>query len=230
MSARRVFAAALAAAVLFAATAILLVNLLEPDPISLPSVPRTVAQPATPPPDEPERVVYATSDECPEMDNPGGLEWKRTADAGPFPTGGTVALPSLGVSAPVVRVGVGNDGDMVVPRNARDVAWLDQGPMPGTTRNIVLAGHISYSRVAGSFFRLRELQKGDVITVAMDDREWSFRVVWNCYFDRNTSHAAQIMGRTEVPSVTLISCGGVFDRAAGTHTKRVAVRAEVIEA
>jgi hypothetical protein len=28
--------------------------------------------------------------------------------------------------------------------------------------------------------------------------------------------------------VTLISCGGVFDRAAGTHNKRVAVRAELV--
>ncbi len=226
MSARRVFAAALAAAVLFAGTTVLLTRVLEPEPIRLPTAPLTRA---TAPPDAPRSPEFATSPECSEMDNPGGLEWKSRPDAGPFPTDGTVALPSLGVSAPIVRVGVGLDGTMVVPKNARDVAWLDQGPIPGKTKNIVLAGHISYSRVAGSFFRLREVQKGDEITVAMDGKDLRFKVVWNCYFDRNTDRAAQIMGRTDVPSVTLISCGGVFDRAAGTHTQRVAVRAEAVE-
>jgi LPXTG-site transpeptidase (sortase) family protein len=161
------------------------------------------------------------------MNNPGGLEWNPTSNAGPFPTDGSIVLPTLGVDAPIVKVGVGTDGTMVVPTNARDVAWLDQGGIPGDTNNVVLAGHISYSRRAGSFFRLRELAKGDAITVAMDGKHYKYKVAWNCFFDRNTSFAGQIMGKTNVPSVTLISCGGVFDSRARTHTQRIAVRAEM---
>lgn len=162
------------------------------------------------------------------MDNPGGLRWRPSPEAGPWPTGGTVSLPRFGVTAPIVRVGVGPNG-MVVPHNARDVAWLDQGPFPGDTNNAVLAGHINYSRVAGSFSRLTQLSPGEIVSVTLDGKRWDFKVTWNCLFDRNTDQAAQIMGRTDVPSVTLISCGGVFDRAAGTHNKRVAVRAELVD-
>jgi sortase (surface protein transpeptidase) len=74
------------------------------------------------------------------------------------------------------------------------------------------------------------MSPGDIVVVEMNGKRWEFQVRWTCLFDRNTDLAAQIMGYTDVPSVTLISCGGVFDRAAGTHNKRVAVRAELVRA
>ena len=185
-------------------------------------------------PPKPKRALApagpVSTPECPQMDNPGGLEWRPSADAGPWPTSGTVSIPRFAVKAPIVRVGVDQNAKMVVPHNARDVAWLDQGPIPGRTNNVVLAGHINYSRVAGSFSRLTQLQPGEIVSVEMDGKRWDFRVTWNCLFDRQTTQAEQIMGRTNVPSVTLISCGGVFERGAGTHNKRVAVRAELVDA
>ena len=162
------------------------------------------------------------------MNNPGGLRWRPTADAGPWPTNGTVQLPRFGVTAPIVKVGVNTSSEMVVPHNARDVAWLDQGPFPGDTQNVVLAGHIKYSRVLGSFGKLQQVVPGDVVVVLMDGKRWEYKVQWTCLFDRNTTSAERIMGYTEVPSLTLISCGGVFDSSAGTHNKRVAVRAELV--
>ncbi len=234
MIARQRSAAALAAMILLASAVLLGSRVLtDDDPVTLPSVPLAIEEEvvatASPPaaPARPVNRQYATSKECPEMDNPGGLRWDPSSNAGPFPTDGSIVMPTLDVSAPIVKVGVGSDGAMVVPHNARDVAWLDQGGIPGDTNNVVLAGHINYSRQAGSFGRIRELGKGDSITVEMKGRHYKFRVVWNCFFDRNTDAAAQIMGKTDVPSVTLISCGGVFDSSARTHTQRVAVRAEM---
>lgn len=170
----------------------------------------------------------AVDDSCPQMDNPGGLRWRPAPDAGPWATGGTVRLPSLGVDAPIFRVGVDTNNEMVVPRNARDVAWLDQGPFPGDTQNAVLAGHIRWSGVAGSFGRIQQLKPGDLVAVELNGKRWEFQVRWMCLFDYDTDQAEQIMGYTNVPSVTLISCGGVYSRAAGTHNKRVAVRAELV--
>jgi LPXTG-site transpeptidase (sortase) family protein len=168
--------------------------------------------------------------ECPQLDNAGGrMKWVPSADAGPWPTDGKVALPSLGVEAPIVRVGVDTNAQMVVPKNARDVAWLDQGEVPlGPTQNVVLAGHIAYSRRAGSFSRIANMKPGDIVTLSMGGKTWQYRVQWTCIFDRQTTQAARIMGYTENPSVTLISCNGVFDSRAGTRNKRVAVRAELI--
>lgn len=168
---------------------------------------------------------------CPELSNPGGrIDWSPKADAGPVPTNGRVQLPAIGVDAPIVRVGIDSSKRMVVPTNARDIAWLDQGGIPGRTQNLVLAGHIAYSRVAGSFNRIGQLRPGDDIVLRIDDKKMHYRVVWNCRFHRDTNLADRIMGYTHVPSVTLISCGGVFDTAARTHTDRITVRAELVTA
>ena len=189
-----------------------------------------------PPTEAPKRVRVAgtgvATPECPQLDNAGGrMKWIPSADAGPWSTNGTVALPSLGVQAPIVRVGVDTNAQMVVPKNARDVAWLDQGdPLTGPTQNLVLAGHINYSRRAGSFSRIQSMRPGDIVSVSLNGKNLQYRVQWTCLFDRKTTQAARIMGYTENPSVTLISCGGVFDRSAHTHNKRVAVRAELISA
>jgi len=176
-------------------------------------------------------VRRSTQAGCPQMVNPGGrLDWTPTTDAGPFATNGSIVLPTLRVEAPIVRVKVSMKGDMVVPTNARDIAWFDQGPFPGKTNNIVLAGHIDYNGALGSFNGLQRLHPGDTVAVNMNGKTWAFEVKWSCLFDRNTNLADRIMGYTQMPSVTLISCGGVWDPSAGTHDKRIAVRGELIKA
>ena len=170
------------------------------------------------------------SNECPQMKNPGGrLQWGTTAKQGPSPTDGHVALPTLGVLAPIVKVGIDGANKMVVPHNATDVAWLDRGGIHGYTNNVVLAGHISYSRVAGSFMRIGDLRPGDEVRMDMNGDHYKYRVTFVCLFGRETDRASQIMGYTEKPSLTLISCGGGWDSGARTHTGRYAVRAELVD-
>lgn len=186
------------------------------------------AAPAPTPTSDPAPRTPSPSPECESLDNPGGgLRWMPSSDAGPWPTDASVALPTLGVDAPVVRVGVGTDGEMVVPDSAQDVAWFHQGKFPGRTQNAVLAGHISWGGQPGVFARLGDLREGDPVVAQIDGERWEFWVTWTCAFDRDTPRAEQIMGRTSVPSVTLVTCGGTFDRRAGTHTDRIVVRAEL---
>lgn len=223
------FFTALAALVL--ASTVALAGTAQTTPIQVSR--RVVAQPVPAAPVVKPVTRYAgpsvpAGPECPQMNNPGGLRWVPSANAGPWATGGTVQIPRFGVAAPVYKVGVNTSNEMVLPHNSRDVAWLDQGPFPGDTQNAVLAGHIRYSGVPGSFGRILSMNPGDVVVVEMDGKRWEFQVRWTCLFARDTALAEQIMGYTNVPSVTLISCGGVFDRAAGTHNKRVAVRAELV--
>jgi sortase (surface protein transpeptidase) len=173
---------------------------------------------------------YAPADECPQMDNPGGhMSWIPSANAGPWATDGTVSVPALGTSAPIVRVGVDRTGQMVVPPGARQVAWLDQGGVFGQTNNLVLAGHISWAGVPGAFERIGDLSSGDTIVLALDGKRMTFRVRWVCAFARTSSRAAQIMGYTTTPSLTLITCGGTWDSYAGTHNERIAARADLID-
>jgi sortase (surface protein transpeptidase) len=117
---------------------------------------------------------------------------------------------------------------MVVPPGARQVAWLDEGGIPGQTNNMVLAGHISWAGVPGAFERIGDLHTGDTVVFTINHKRMTFRVTWACAFVRTSALAPRIMGYTDVPSVTLITCGGGWDSYAGTHQERIAVRAELV--
>ena len=180
--------------------------------------PRPAAQPVQP-----------ISDSCPGLNNPGGrISWIPSANAGPWATDGTVQIPALGTTAPVVRVGVGTNSQMVVPPGAGQVAWLDQGGIPGRTNNMVIAGHISWAGVPGAFGGLGNLRSGNMVFFTINHQRMTFRVTWVCSFIRSSNLAARIMGYTTVPSVTLITCGGGWDSYAGTHTNRIVARAELV--
>lgn len=198
--------------------------------VAMPSSKATVSL-ETPVPAPPVRAAPAyRANECPQMTNPGGrIQWIPSANAGPWPTDGRVALPALGTSAPIVRVGVDRGGEMVVPPGARQVAWLDQGGVPGRTNNLVLAGHISWWRVPGAFKHIGSMRPGDRVDLTLGGKRMIFRVTWACSFIRTSPDAPRVMGYTTVPSVTLITCGGGWDANAGTHTNRIAVRAELVE-
>lgn len=167
----------------------------------------------------------------PPLDNPGGgIVWIPSRDAGPFATDGTVSMPAIGVRASIVRVGVNQRSEMVTPRNARDVAWLDQGPFPGATNNGVLAGHRNWSGRAGSFEKLERLRDGDPVVVRFGAQSWTFRVIWVRLYDPRNAPVDQLMGYTEHPSVTLITCGGTFNRRTRHYESRWIARAELVEA
>jgi len=173
---------------------------------------------------------YVPADECPQMNNRGGgLQWIPSSDAGPWPTDGRIQIPALGTAAPIVRVGVDRRGQMVVPPGAGQVAWLDQGGIPGRTNNIVIAGHISWSGVPGAFERIGSLAPGDTVVLTLDGKRMTFRISWVCSFVRTSPEAARIMGYTDSPSLTLITCGGGWDSYAGTHTNRIVAHADLVD-
>jgi sortase (surface protein transpeptidase) len=178
---------------------------------------------------QPKVVPQPLSTSCPQLDNPGGgVSWYPSADAGPWPTDGNVSIPTIGTNAPIVRVGVDLENQMVVPPDARQIAWLDQGGIPGQTNNIVLAGHVTWAGVPGAFHRIGDLLPGDMIVLSIEGRRMVFRTTWVCEFPRTSSLAPRIMGYTEVPSVTLITCGGAWDAGAGTHADRIVARGVLV--
>jgi LPXTG-site transpeptidase (sortase) family protein len=227
---------AFAGAVVFVVLAALVAILGAPHSIAVQAA-RVVATPRPTPAAKPAvavlpKVVYSypQADECPQMNNPGGgLAWIPSGNAGPWSTDGTVSIPALGTSAPVVRVGVDRRAQMVIPPGAGQVAWLDQGGIPGRTNNMVIAGHISWSGVPGAFQRIGNMRTGDLVYFTINGKRMTFRVVWACSFIRTTPLATRIMGFTNVPSVTLITCGGSWNSYAGTHNERIAVRAELVD-
>ncbi|HVL80145.1 MAG TPA: class F sortase [Actinomycetota bacterium] len=133
-----------------------------------------------------------------------------------------IELPTLNQTAPVVPVGVEADGAMGTPSNAVDVAWWD-GVRVGEG-NALLAGHKDWNKRPGTFFRLGELKRGDPVVVRGPEGELRFEVAWVHQLHRD-SDAAGILGDQGAPTLTLITCGGRFDRAVRGYEDRIVARA-----
>lgn len=139
-----------------------------------------------------------------------------------------VAIPALGVAAPVDAVGVQPDGAMRVPPDGRRVGWYRFGPAPGVdTGSAVLAGHVDTRRGGpGALFRLAYVEVGAQVVVTTDDGEQLRYVVTGRQTIRKAAlPVAQIFRRDGAHQLVLISCGGPFDPALGRYRDNVVVTA-----
>jgi LPXTG-site transpeptidase (sortase) family protein len=109
------------------------------------------------------------------------------------------------------------------------VAWLDYGSYPGPYRNAILAGHRSWRGRQGTLWKLDQVSEGAEVLVDVDGTTHTYVVRWVRLYDPDDAPVSELLGETEVHSLTLITCGGRFDRARGGYEMRVVVRAEIVE-
>ena len=136
-------------------------------------------------------------------------------------------VPRIGVDAPVTALGLDPSGAMPSPAGPAEVAWYDFSGKPGRAGNIVMAGHVDYVNYGPAvFWRLSELEAGDEIRLSLDDGETLvYRVQEIGYYEAAAAPVAEIVGPTATESVTLITCGGNFDRGTSEYDQRLVVRA-----
>ena len=155
------------------------------------------------------------------------------------PSGGTISgssdrlvIPVLGIDAAVnYRTVV--DGEMGNPLGAYDVVWYDfsayggaLGGYPGGGGNAAIAGHVDYRGVgAAVFWRLRELQPGDLIEYYRGDGQVVRYVVqWISDVDPTLDFSPYVSAAAG-DVMTLVTCNGDFDYANREYSHRRIVRA-----
>lgn len=153
-----------------------------------------------------------------------------TSDVGERTAGGlSLSIPSLAVSAEIVDLGFNGDGQLDVPSDGVSVGWYDVSPRPGEPGNALLGGHYDWDGSLAVFWRLGELQQGDV--VELDDGTgaalvYEVQSTSNVDWDRPLS---EILASDDGSSLTLFTCGGVFDETRGEYEQRVVVWATLVE-
>jgi hypothetical protein len=142
-------------------------------------------------------------------------------------TGGpaTITIPSIGVRAPIVGVGLQPDGAMQLPEPDQ-VGWYRLGPRPGEGGPAVLVGHVDSRTGPAVFYRLRQLRPGDEIFIGQSDGTTSRFLVGRLEQHPKT---ALPTSRIWTPAIgrwlRLITCGGPFNRATGHYRDNLIVYA-----
>jgi len=147
------------------------------------------------------------------------------------PTG--ISVPSIGVDAPVVDVGLEDDGGMEIPADVSTTGWYELGVTPGeASGTAVISGHVdSREQGRGAFWDLRRMDVDDIVTVDHADgttSEW--RVVARTNYPKDQLPIADIFTRFGDPRLVLITCDGFFDRDERSYSDNVVVYTVPVDA
>jgi LPXTG-site transpeptidase (sortase) family protein len=159
---------------------------------------------------------------------PGPVGWDGTIRAAAVPVRPVaIRIPSIQVDTEVERRPIVN-GLMADPTGPFVVAWYGATSRLGVPGNVVMAGHVDYAGVGPAVFaRVGELQPDDLIEVTGEDvKVYQFHVTWTKLVDAENPPLDEIVGETQVESLTLITCGGDFNYSTQRYLQRLIVRAE----
>ncbi|HVM12879.1 MAG TPA: class F sortase [Egibacteraceae bacterium] len=143
--------------------------------------------------------------------------------------GATLEIPAIGVSTPLISLGLNDDQTMEVPADFAVAGWYRYSPTPGEHGPSVIAGHVDSHTGPAVFFRLTDLQPGDEVTVRRaDGTTATFAVQRVEQHPKDAFPHDEVYGDTEGPELRLITCGGVFDPAARSHRDNMIVYASIV--
>jgi hypothetical protein len=150
-----------------------------------------------------------------------------SADARPaVPAPVRLRVPAAGVDSPLTGIGLPPSGALVPPAGATTAGWYADGPTPGATGPAVIAGHVDWAGRPGTFARLREISPGDTVLVdRADGSTVGFTVTRVERAAKGEFPTGAVYGPTPDAQLRLITCGGSFDRAAGSYADNVVVYA-----
>jgi sortase family protein len=141
-----------------------------------------------------------------------------------------VAIPAIGVRSTLLDLGVDPAGALVPPDTADVAGWFTAGAVPGDPGPAVIAGHVDSRTGPGVFYRLGELPVGAEVDVGRSDGTTvRFRVVDVTTAGKSDFPTARVYGPGPTPRLSLLTCGGDFDRAVRHYRDNVVVSAVPID-
>jgi sortase (surface protein transpeptidase) len=184
-------------------------------PAATPEATRPAASPAT------GRQAAAPTRTTQVVNFPVG-SWRRLPLSPPV----RVEIPAIGVSAPLVRLGLDPDGTMQVPGDFQVAGWFTGGSQPGQLGPAVIAGHVDSHTGPAVFYRLRDLRPGDQVRVVRaDGLVVRFTVESLASYPKWSLPDEAVFGATTAPALRLITCAGTFDRTRHSYRDNLVVSA-----
>lgn len=144
----------------------------------------------------------------------------------------SIAIPDADVDAEIERNQI-VDGIMLDPSGPWVVSWYQETGLLGEVDNAVMSGHVDYWDVGPAvFWTVGDLPEGAEIQVRGDDgATYTYAVEWVRTYEvagLTPETVNEIVGQTDYPALTLITCGGAFDYETGEYLARTIVRSRLV--
>ncbi|CAM5292960.1 class F sortase [Streptomyces xanthochromogenes] len=136
----------------------------------------------------------------------------------------SLAVPHLGIEAPVVPLGLDAQRRLTTPPvdDAKVAGWYQDGPSPGELGTAVAVGHRDTRTGPAVFAALRTLRPGRTVEARRADGRVAVYTV-----DRVTTYEKarfpdqEVYGSTGRPELRVITCGGRFSTKTGYESNIV---------
>jgi sortase (surface protein transpeptidase) len=142
-----------------------------------------------------------------------------------------ISIPSIGVNARVIPLGLNRDHTIQVPKNLAETGWFRPGPEPGEPGAAVIVGHLAARSGPGVFLHLANLRVGGVITIHLRNGS-VVRFVARSMIRVSKSRfpTSRVYARTSKPTLRLITCAGRLNPQTGRHSDNYIVFASLASA
>lgn len=139
-------------------------------------------------------------------------------------------IPKLSINTNIYPVGLTKENAIAAPTTAWGAGWYQDGALPGSGKGAALIdGHVNDAfNTPGVFYELSSLLPGDAITIIRgDDSMLHYKVAQVSEEPLGSIDMNKVLNPVEATKegLTLITCGGKYDKKVNTYTDRVIVYA-----
>lgn len=129
-----------------------------------------------------------------------------------------IRIDAIGASAPIDPLGLNPDGTLQTPADFDRAGYYTGRPNPGAVGPAIIVAHVDSKAGPAVFYRLRDLQPGDEVTVTRaDGSEVAFLVDRLERHPKDAFPTDAVYGPTPDATLRLITCDGSFDRSSGHY-------------
>ncbi len=140
----------------------------------------------------------------------------------------SIRIPLIKVEAPIVGLGLRDNGTIEIPTDTDETGWWRGGPEPGEPGPAVILGHIDSYVGPAVFYRLQELKAGDEVHIdRQDGTTVTYIVESSQLYAKDVFPTEAVYGTTEQSTLRLITCGGDFDDSSRSYEGNFVVFASI---